>query len=283
MKSRPETSKSRVKNRRVVPFLLIALVICWLGGSPAPGDEPEMVSDRPDQTESPVVLPPGYMQLELGAVYTRDDESGVRFEATEALGSLLRIGLNERCELRLGWAGYVSEKSRLHGLKADADGVGDAELGTKIHLRNESGAQPEIALVVVTSLPVGDDELSSERFDPTFRLAFGHTLSERAELGYNVGVTWASELTGDGGRTTLSSYLYSVVLGFGLSERWGTFVELYGEFPGTAPGDPVHSFDTGLTYAVGPNVQLDVAGGLGLSEGADDWYVGVGVSVRFPD
>ncbi|MCP4663663.1 MAG: transporter [bacterium] len=274
--------KSRVRNRTAVPLLGMALVICWLAGSPAPGDEPEMVSDRPDQTESPVVLPPGYVQLELGALYVRDDENGVRFEATEALGSLLRIGLSERLELRLGWAGYVSEESRIEGLRTDIEGAGDAELGAKIHLRGEAGTRPEIALLVASSVPVGDDELSSERFDPSFRLAFGHTLSDRAELGYNVGVAWTSDLTADGGRTTLSSYLYSMVLGLGLNERWGTFVELYGEVPGTAPGDPVLSFDTGLTCSVGPNLQLDVAAGLGLSEQADDWFVGVGLSVWFP-
>ncbi len=274
--------KSQDRNRAAVPLPLMALMICWLAGSPAPADEPEMVSDRPDQTESPVVLPPGYVQLELGALYVRDDENGARFESIEAPGSLLRIGLDERIELRLGWAGYVFAESRIDGLKADIEGVGDAELGAKIHLRNEAGGRPEIALLVATSVPVGDDELSSERFDPSLRLAFGHALSERVELGYNVAVAWASEPDADGGHTTRSTYLYSMVLGLGLGERWGTFVELYGEVPGTAPGDPVLSFDTGLTFTVGPNVQLDVAGGFGLSEEADDWFVGAGLSVWFP-
>ena len=59
-------------------------------------------------------------------------------------------------------------------------------------------------------------------------------------------------------------------------------MELFGESGGSAPGGPANAFDGGFTFLVRDNVQFDVAGGVGLSDGADDWFVGVGLSVRWP-
>ncbi len=39
--------------------------------------------------------------------------------------------------------------------------------------------------------------------------------------------------------------------------------------------------DGGFTYLVRDTLQLDVAAGVGLSDEADDWFVGIGVSARF--
>ena len=64
-------------------------------------------------------------------------------------------------------------------------------------------------------------------------------------------------------------------------ERWGAYVELFGEIPANATGRPRNSFDAGVTYLLHPKLQLDTAAGFGLSEDADDWFVGIGVSVRF--
>ena len=59
-------------------------------------------------------------------------------------------------------------------------------------------------------------------------------------------------------------------------------VEFYGDIPLNASGTPANSFDTGFTYLIRDNLQFDIAGGIGLSDDADDWFVGAGVSYRFP-
>ena len=43
-----------------------------------------------------------------------------------------------------------------------------------------------------------------------------------------------------------------------------------------------HSFDGGLTFLICNNFQLDIFVGTGISELADDWTVGTGLSFRLP-
>lgn len=253
----------------------LTLFLCLLAAGVSAAQD--LVTDRPDQTESPVTVDPGFVQLEIGALFTHDDD----VNTFEVPGTLLRIGIVERLELRIGWTGYVSQDQEAEGLFDDS-GIGDAELGVKVRLRDEKGRAPEMAVLVAASLPVGDDAFTSDRVDPSIRLAVAHTLTERLGLGYNVGVAWASEPAVDGGTATLSSYLYTLSLAIGLSDRAGAFVELYGEVPGSAPGDPTHAFDGGFTFLLRRSVQLDVAGGVGLTDETDDWFVGVGLSARWP-
>jgi hypothetical protein len=57
-------------------------------------ETPELVTDRPDQTESTEIVPKGFVQTELGL----GDADG----ADATFAGLARIGLSERIELRVG-------------------------------------------------------------------------------------------------------------------------------------------------------------------------------------
>lgn len=239
------------------------------------------MTDRPDQTESTATIAPGRMQLEAGLAFSQDEESANETQVLEGPGTLLRIGLARDVELRLGWTGIVDEEMRFRGREDSESGIGDGELGVKLRLGAESGPRPEMALLVASSLPVGEEPFSSDRFDPSFRLAFAHSLTETVALGYNLGAEWTSEPTA-GGRSTRARGLYTLALGFTLSERWAAFAEVFGDFSLSAPGPPETSVDGGLTWLLRPNLQLDAAAGVGLSDEAPDWFLGLGVSLRVP-
>lgn len=51
----------------------------------------------------------------------------------------------------------------------------------------------------------------------------------------------------------------------------------------SASGGPSNSFDGGFTYLLRDDLQVDASAGVGLSDDADDWFVGLGLSLRFPD
>lgn len=164
--------------------LLIGAIAALLPPSAAfaldsPGD---LITDRPDQTESTAVIVPGYVQIEAGASYIDDRQDG---RSVGVPGTLIRAGIVERLELRIGFGGWI------RGFEEPEDsGLADTELGFKVYLWEERGLRPEAALLAHVSLPTGEEGYSAERPDPSFRFAFSHSISERIGIGYNLGVSW---------------------------------------------------------------------------------------------
>ena len=121
--------------------------------------KPELVTDRPDQTESSVVVPPGYVQLETGWTFSHNKADGIRNETHEFPGTLLRIGVLDRVEFRLG---PDRVKSRLIAIDNKLVQPGSASAsGAKRDLTRIVHVQNEISL-----LPVKDEYLvTTSEFD----------------------------------------------------------------------------------------------------------------------
>ena len=231
-----------------------------------PAQEPvlELVTDRPDQTESSVVVPPGYFQLETGwGITGKAGDHTQEFPST-----LFRIGIIPSVELRVGINGHAWETAESFPRPEDG------ELGAKFHLWPEGGWIPEAGLLFSVSVP--------RRADPALRLALSHNLSDRISFAYNLGASWESEADGDQDLDRLSVFQYTATLGLGLNGRTGAFVEVFGDLPMSAEGDPEHLLDGGLTYLLRDNLQLDAFAGVGLSQDADDWIAGAGITLRLP-
>ncbi|MFT4901477.1 MAG: hypothetical protein ACI81V_000750 [Lentimonas sp.] len=245
---------------------LLALILSTSGSLMAA----PLVTDRPDATESSSVIAPNFFQLEVG-VTSFEDSAGI--SGVESMGTLLRVGVIENLELRLGWGGYLESNP--------VTGANDAMLGIKYYLVAESGIRPEMALLLHTSLPVGDNALTSDAFDPDFLLSCSHTLSDRFSFGYNVGAQLESSQDESGHESTASSALYSAALGYSINERMGAFIELFGAAGFSSDESPA-SIDGGLTWLINDDMQLDCYAGVGLNGDADEWFFGLGYSIRWP-
>jgi hypothetical protein len=202
----------------------------------------------------------------MGYSFLRFEDAHEKLDLWAFPGTLVRVGLHERVELRLEWAGYLDESLDLGSSTSEDSGWGNTALGVKIKLREEKDAAPQLALLVDAVVPSGSKSFRAERVDPAIRLAGSH------------GALTIEEASGD--LDTLGLGRYSLALGIGLSERWGTFIEVFGFMP--TAGGPAHSLDSGLTYLISRTVQLDLSGGLGLNDRAEDWFVGAGISIRLP-
>ena len=249
---------------RALLFVLVAQV----GTGIASAQSAEMVTDRPDQTESATVVPRGLVQVETGYLFARD--SGMDGYAVP--GTLARIGLGGRTELRIGHAGIVGGSGRR--------GAGDSELGAKINLiERADGWRPELALLGGLSLPTGDHGFSSDGADPSFLFAFAHEFRPGLSLGYNGGATWESSAA----QPDRDAFIvYSLALGVRLTDRLGTFLELFGDRQVTGPLATSASMDGGLTLLLTDIVQLDVYVGSGLRGPTSDLFAGTGLSFRLP-
>ena len=238
------------------PLRFVVAFALWIGGCLASGlapaqDVPEMITDRPDVTESAEVVPFKTVQIEAGLLHVEDDEGGVKSESDGIGGVLFRIGISEPVELRFGWGGYLSQTVRQGGGNVGSDGSDDLNLGVKINLGDEDGRKPSMALIVATTLPTGGDEVSTDRFDPAVVFAGSSTFTDRLSLGYNAGLVWSSAPASGGGTTTDLDVVYSTALGIGVGRKLGTFVEVFGTVP-VDSGDSTVSLDGGVTYLLRP-------------------------------
>ncbi len=235
----------------------------------------ELITDRPDQTESSAVVPRKLLQIETGFLM-ENNETGLTKEKSFAYNTtLLRYGLFENMELRLGLE-YLGGKNKIQDPDSSQSisGLSPLYAGFKVKIAEEDKWKPEVALLGRLVLPfTADKDFRPAYTAANIRIAFSHTLSDRFSLGYNLGAEWDGE-------TTIPDYFYSISLGGGITDKLSMFIEGYGWFP--EKGNAEHLLDTGLTYLLLPNFQLDVPGGIGIQNSIDN-FISLGLTCRLPD
>jgi len=236
------------------PLLLSVLV----GTLPASA---QLVTDRPDFTESAVAVPATRVQVEAGASFeVVDTGAGGGAFGVSGPEALVRLGLADGFEARLGLPGYrIADVTR-----PDDRGFTDLALGAKAGLARF--AEWAVAAIVEVSIPVDSDASVS----PLAILIVGRDLGA-VSLGAQTEVVW--DRTTD--RTEVGG---TAVVGVPLAEHVGGFAEVAA---GTTPDGAAVLAHTGVTLLHSPDLQLDAHGGLGLTAAAPDAFGGLGLSVRF--
>lgn len=265
-----------------LPLMVTLAIIVLVSEAFSAEEPPDLVTDRPTKAANTAIVPPGYVLWESGFKFSRNDESGSRSDEFEFLDSVFRIGLAKKAELRLGWLSGKWKQSRATSSTDKSSGIGDATLGLKVRLRDEGSYTPAMALILATTLPVGDDEFSSERSDPSATVAFSHALPHNLGLVYNLGVEASSGRNSAGDKKTDTIFSYSAALSYGRNPLASPYIEAFGETPIDGSGNTDFSIGGGLTSLLLPNIQLDASGGVGLTGSTTDWFVGIGFSVRLP-
>lgn len=236
---------------------------------------PDIITDRPTQTESPYLVPKKTFQIESGIMCTnREDQTDIR-EMWSIGNTLLRYGVLKNLEIRVA-SSYESLNvyQKETGVDSSYHGIGAVSAGFKVFIVEEKGIRPEIAILgSITFRHLGNDNFSPTYSYPVGKLAVNHTLSKRFSFGYNIGFAYSGE-DADG------FFIYSAVLGYKISNRFWSFCEAYGKFDN---GDfPNHRVDAGFTYLVRKNLQVDISGGYGLSSEVDRYFVSAGFGWRIP-
>lgn len=258
-----------------------------LAALPAVGSGREsepLQTDRPDFTESSSTVGRGRVQLEAGYVFSYDDADGEVSRAHNFPETLLRVGLTDDIEFRIAWSYLVAEATS----GPSEDGAIDLYLGTKLFLMEQEGWLPESAIILQMTVPTGADVFCNDEVFYGFNLLYGWDLAGNWTLGASTGVnTSAEDLVVTGAVPTFNRDGHvvlhqSVTLGIPLTDRLGGFVEYFGLYAvGRENNFPENYLDTGLTYLVTDDFQLDGRIGLGLNDQAQDFFTGAGFSVRF--
>lgn len=240
----------------------------------------ELVTDRPDQTESSSVVPTGYLQWESG-FGLEGDVNVIKTITMNLNSSLFRYGIRDRIELRLGTElvkvqDYI-EYSGIWELREVNTFLSSVYAGGKIQLSEQVEFIPEMAILGHISFPKPFGQAADgEYIAPDLTFAASYTFNDQLSTGINLGSHWP----GFGkGRPDI---FYSIVMGLKHTEKITSFYEIYGYNPAHTLSKDVR-IDLGVTFLVQPNFQLDLSSGKGMSEISPDFFIAGGFSWRIPD
>ena len=226
---------------RLVVFTLFRAGFHLTGMAQTTGDN-GIVTDRPDITESAIVVPTASLQAENGATWT----GGRHATGLDICQSLFRLGVGHSAELR------VSLPSRFEGLS----------LGLKRQLGPVRGF--DVSLIAAVSL---------RALDPFLKIPWSREIGHRWSIGGMQSVFW---LTEDGRRNL--TWEPTFVLERELSRSAYAFAEYGADYPQRSDSKQTAHF--GAAYKIGSNNQVDLHFGFGLSPMTPDRFFAVGYSFR---
>ena len=255
----------------LVPLMIFTLSFC-LHSQDDTDTLGALVTDRPDATEASSTVGKGILQFETGGLYETYETNNTNFENYTYNTMLIRYGLLDNLELRLGWD-FTEGVTTIDGNKLDnvMSGFSPLLLGLKIDIAEEKGLIPEIALIGhVFPIFSASTDYRPEYTGVDFRVSLSHTLSERSSLGYNIGAEWGND-------SPEAAAIYTIAYGYSISDKFGMYAELYGDLPEDSSAN--HYWDAGMTYLANNDLQFDAYIGTSITEG-QDLLIGIGLSYR---
>lgn len=223
----------------------------------------QIITDRPDQTESSNVVPLGSLQIESGLLLSFEDGEIESQRDFFAPTTLFRYGITKPFELRL-LTEYQSQSINGNSF----DGFSDIQIGTKIQIFQKEDVNTEIAFLSHLITPTGTNELTINEFGTINKLSISHSLNERTGIGYNIGYDdiFSDDVDGD--------LTFSLALGTSINDKIGVYIEPFGAI--TSFNDFFLNADAGFTYLPKDNLQLDASFGTGINN--QNNYSSIGLS-----
>jgi hypothetical protein len=254
--------------------LILAVVTVLFSGLASHAAHHPLVTDRPDATESPAIVQPGRAQIESGFLFERETDGG-EVNTITVPQLLIRTGITEIIEFRFAADGLVYLDRE--GTNNIANGS-DISLQSKVRFTSQNGFLPTTAAIFGVSLPTGGAQVTSDGADPEAIFIWSYDLPKDFSIGGNTG--FALPTNGNPDSNRFFQVTNTIALGIPITDWLGAFIEYFGSVATEGEGDP-HSIDGGLTFLLTDHVQLDIAGGGGITKAAADFFVGFGASVIF--
>ena len=213
----------------------------------------QITTDRPDQTESAVVLSTGQIQV----------ESGISIENSQSnINTLFRIGIIEGIEIRINSNYLINDE--LSFMKKSS--FSDFEVGAKFRIFDKTSSNTKVAFLSHLSIPTAIEVFSNNVYGLMNRLNVSHDLNNESQIGYNLGYNKFKKMDGQ--------FIYTIVYGRSL-DSFGIFFEIFGD---DSKNSSNINFDSGITYLLDNRKQLDLSIGKGINN--DLFFISGGISIN---
>lgn len=225
--------------------------------------------DRPGEGLSTGITPVGNIAWEQGLPTARYSKSGDQTVTTLSADMLLRTGLSDDLELRLGWAGPTWTQVKSNGQTEEDDGLGDVSIGLKKAIDLDDD-KLSMALLAEAIIATGNAGFTNEEDIYSLGSVVSYQYNDLVSTALTMRYEWQD-----------SNWAVSAIpsLGYRITDRWSGYSELI--YRKAESVDNQYALGTGVMYALNDRVQLDANVGVDL-DGADrSYFSGLGFSVLF--
>ncbi len=240
---------------------------------------PELETDRDAFTPATRTVTPNDWILESSYSYidNREDPDINSFPET-----LLRYGLTERIELRIGWnyeaggtGNVVTAEESSEGLVGEGVQYESHSLyGVKVQLTEQQGWIPRSCAILEGFTPTSGKEPASQ---PVCTFAGGWEFSNGWRLDSALRYAMGNER-----KDAFNRWGPSIVLRIPITERWHMHAEYFGVFSQGWIQDTSRAFiSPGVHYNFTPNLELGLRLGWGVSSDAANFFANTGFGWRF--
>jgi hypothetical protein len=238
---------------------------------------PEAKSADLTWTQRIARLARGRTQLEGGYSYLRGSAGGSDWTQHALPDMLLRFGLTDRLELRLGWPGYVSSDSDDPAIGNGFTGTLDPNIGVLYDLWGQNGWLPQAAVLAAVPVPLEGNPFALNSLQPLTELMYTWETSDRTALTGRSGFA-IFETAGDNYVQFQQSLSFDVIL----TERLGAFVSWdmlanRGSWNDTSQ----HMAGGGLSFLLTERLSISWRSAVGLNSAAPDFLNDIRFAYRF--
>jgi hypothetical protein len=244
---------------------LVAASLAGIGSAAAaecPQPDSPIETDRPDVTNSSIVVPAGSLQNENGVDTSRDHGANI----LSGTNSRWRLGIAPCLEVLVDLPNYVTT---LHG--SGPSGFGDVVPAVKWQISPLPG-KFDLSITAGAALPSGATGISGPGAQPYVQIPWSIALGQGWEL---TGMETNFFMPASDSKFTYQSTL---VLEKEFGERSFLFVEYVGDFPSVGRNSQL--INSGGGYRIDDHHQIDFHVGVGLDRNAPNYIFGVGYSFR---
>jgi len=226
-------------------------------------------TDRPDATESAYTVDSGAFQFEMEiAAFTRDGGRWTEY----TLGEInAKYGLSDSADLQVVMPFHTNSK-------ADGEGFGDMQIRLKYNLWGNDSGDTALALMPFVKIPTARGDLGNDKFEGGIILPFSFKGPAEWSCGIMGEVDFVADEDGHGYHLET---LVSATASHAITGNTAGFLEIVGIFSANSSDDMEAYFNTGMTWAMAENWQLDGGVRVGLTDASTDFTPFCGVSTKF--
>jgi hypothetical protein len=235
----------------------------WADARGCPSSRSEIATDRPDVTNSSLVVPTGSLQSENGVNLSARRDA----QMVDGTNSRLRLGVAPCLEVLVDLPSYVAAP-RGRG----NSGFSNVAPAVKWQISPLPG-KVDLSATFGVGLPTGTADIAGPGAQPYVQLPW--SLKLNGGWGLSGMVTTFFRPSDPAARLTQEA---TFVVERQIGERAALFVEYVGDFP--SRGGASHLINSGGAYRLTPTQQVDFHVGFGLNRNAPDYFFGLGYSFR---